>query len=79
MSKHLVGTATRALDATSRPSTTYGFDPELEDEWTWSEKYTTQPEIRASNTSPTSTTSGTTSSSHDRRRSNVDDKRGLAH
>ncbi|HAS10430.1 MAG TPA: steroid monooxygenase, partial [Acidimicrobiaceae bacterium] len=24
---------------------TYSFDPELEDEWTWSEKYATQPEI----------------------------------
>jgi len=24
---------------------TYGFDPELEKEWTWSEKYATQPEI----------------------------------
>jgi len=23
----------------------YSFDPELEDEWTWSEKYATQPEI----------------------------------
>ncbi|HEY1830490.1 MAG TPA: alpha/beta hydrolase fold domain-containing protein [Acidimicrobiales bacterium] len=29
------------------PSTdyTFGFDPELEGEWTWSEKYATQPEI----------------------------------
>ncbi len=26
---------------------TYSFDPELEDEWTWSEKYATQPEILA--------------------------------
>ncbi len=25
----------------------YSFDPELEDEWTWSEKYATQPEILA--------------------------------
>ncbi|HUF33343.1 MAG TPA: alpha/beta hydrolase fold domain-containing protein [Acidimicrobiales bacterium] len=24
---------------------TYSFDPELEDDWTWSEKYATQPEI----------------------------------
>src|SRR5580700_7759086 len=24
---------------------TYSFDPELEKEWTWSEKYATQPEI----------------------------------
>src|SRR5438270_9973200 len=24
---------------------TYSFDPELEDAWTWSEKYATQPEI----------------------------------
>ena len=24
---------------------TYSFDPELEAEWTWSEKYATQPEI----------------------------------
>src|SRR3954470_3590480 len=24
---------------------TFGFDPELEKEWTWSEKYATQPEI----------------------------------
>ena len=24
---------------------TYSFDPELEDQWTWSEKYATQPEI----------------------------------
>jgi cation diffusion facilitator CzcD-associated flavoprotein CzcO len=24
---------------------TFGFDPELEQEWTWSEKYATQPEI----------------------------------
>ena len=24
---------------------TYSWDPELEDEWTWSEKYATQPEI----------------------------------
>ena len=24
---------------------TYSFDPDLEDEWTWSEKYATQPEI----------------------------------
>src|SRR6478735_9240891 len=24
---------------------TYSFDPELETEWTWSEKYATQPEI----------------------------------
>jgi cation diffusion facilitator CzcD-associated flavoprotein CzcO len=24
---------------------TFGFDPELEREWTWSEKYATQPEI----------------------------------
>ncbi|HEX4821201.1 MAG TPA: NAD(P)/FAD-dependent oxidoreductase, partial [Acidimicrobiales bacterium] len=24
---------------------TYSFDPALEDEWTWSEKYATQPEI----------------------------------
>src|SRR5207248_11598570 len=24
---------------------TYSFDPSLEDEWTWSEKYATQPEI----------------------------------
>ena len=24
---------------------TFGFDPKLEDEWTWSEKYATQPEI----------------------------------
>jgi cation diffusion facilitator CzcD-associated flavoprotein CzcO len=24
---------------------TYGFDPELEAAWTWSEKYATQPEI----------------------------------
>jgi cation diffusion facilitator CzcD-associated flavoprotein CzcO len=26
---------------------TYSFDPELENEWTWSEKYATQPEILA--------------------------------
>jgi len=26
---------------------TFGFDPALEDEWTWSEKYATQPEILA--------------------------------
>ena len=26
---------------------TYSFDPALEDEWTWSEKYATQPEIMA--------------------------------
>src|SRR5262245_16479616 len=26
---------------------TYGFDPELEQAWTWSEKYATQPEILA--------------------------------
>src|SRR4051794_30622469 len=26
---------------------TYTFDPDLEDEWTWSEKYATQPEILA--------------------------------
>src|ERR1700758_4790398 len=26
---------------------TYSFDPELEHEWTWSEKYATQPEILA--------------------------------
>src|SRR3954463_2022477 len=24
---------------------TYGFDPDLEDDWTWSEKYAAQPEI----------------------------------
>jgi cation diffusion facilitator CzcD-associated flavoprotein CzcO/acetyl esterase/lipase len=31
------------------PTTDYafGFDPELEEEWTWSEKYATQPEILA--------------------------------
>ena len=27
------------------PDYTYSFDPELESEWTWSEKYATQPEI----------------------------------
>jgi len=27
------------------PDYTYSFDPELEKEWTWSEKYATQPEI----------------------------------
>src|SRR5579863_7426583 len=26
---------------------TYSFDPDLETEWTWSEKYATQPEILA--------------------------------
>ena len=40
------GTATRAPAATSRASTTRTrFDPELDDEWAWSEKYATQPEI----------------------------------
>ena len=40
------GTATRAPAATSRPPTTRTrWDPELETEWTWSEKYATQPEI----------------------------------
>ena len=27
------------------PDYTFSFDPELENEWTWSEKYATQPEI----------------------------------
>ena len=51
------GTATRAPAATSRRiDYSYSFDPELEHEWTWSEKYADpagDPALRCS-TSPTS-------------------------
>ena len=42
----------------------YSFSPELEQEWTWSERYASQPEIlRYVNMSPTGSTSAATSSS----------------
>ncbi len=42
------GTAIRGPAATSRSvDYSYSFDPELEQEWNWTEKYATQPEILA--------------------------------
>ena len=42
----------------------FGFDPELEQEWVWTEHFASQPEIeRTSTTSPTATTCGATSAS----------------